>query len=73
MHCFFSMLTRSVFIFLKVTYCVGQQYVGNTLLSYDNGGKANAPHCYVIGTLRILLQDKMTGFREREANCGVLY
>jgi len=73
MHCFISMSTRSVFIFLTVTYYVGQQYVGNTMLRYDNVGNANAPHCYVVGTLRVLLQDKMTDFHEREANCGVLY
>jgi hypothetical protein len=56
-HCFFSMSTGSVFIFLTVAFYVGQQYVGNTVLSYDNGGNANAPHCYVIGSLLILLQD----------------
>jgi len=43
------------------------------MLSYDNVGNTNGPHCYVIGTLRILLEDKMTGFHEREANCEVPY
>jgi len=44
----------AVFI-LRAAICVSQQYLWNTLSYHGNSGNANAPKCYVIRTLHILL------------------
>jgi len=52
--CCVSVTSCAVFI-LRTAICVGHQYRGNTLSFHGNSGNANAPHCYVIRALHILL------------------
>ena len=52
--CCFSVTSCAVFI-LRTAICVGQQYLRNTLNFHSNSGNANAPQCYVVRTLHILL------------------